>query len=266
MKKQGYDQIIKKIKSTKNIRKIFSDYIILSKEVLLEFNDQKNPEYYQIIFQNLIQRLYLGIMAIDTLFDKFSQINYFKYPIAIQMRACILDSLTIAYLTQFIDPKDPKIFKEQIQRLNQPSARELNDEIESNIKNSNIKSSECHDSFKLALSLYPDNFTKGSIPKLKKINDIKLKDMVATLKGTQLEYFNEIYKIYRHYSKYEHYGTLSKILLEFDSEYEFDKITFSTRYVVQATLIAFIYMKIDSEKIEKLKHIKDRILEFNKIS
>ena len=265
MKQFDYNHEIKKIHSTEKLRELLSDFKTLTKRTLTDFNGQKSPNYYKIVYQNLLQRIYIGIDAIDTLFDKFNHNKYFKYPIAIQMRTCILDCITIAYLSLFIDKKNQTKFKEQVSRLNHPVARELNDEIEEMIKNGNWGYKE---HFKLASSHFPANFTTGTKIKLKKMKELKPGEMVKELRGSPLEWYSGIYKLYRHYSKYEHYGTISKTLLEFDAEYEFDKLTFSTYYVFQAAYMAMQFMEVDKNEIEIMKFLRDKIIEveptFNK--
>lgn len=258
MKHIDYNHEIKKINSAEKLRELFSEFMTLAKEVLTEYNYHKNPDYYQIVYQNLLQRIYIGVSAIDTLFDKFNRNKYFKYPIAIQMRTCILDSITIAYLALFIDKKNQNKFREQVIRLNHPVARELNDEIEEMIKKDK---SEYKKHFELAAFHFPDNFTNGQKIKLKKIQELKPGGMANALKGTPFEWYQEVYKLYKHYSKYEHYGTVSKKLLEFDAEFEFDKLTLSTSYILHAANITMQFMEVDTERIEKMKNLSDRIIE-----
>lgn len=254
-----------KKKSIDKLRKLLSEFMSLARETLTDYNNQNNPDFHKIVYQNLFQRLYIGLNAIDTLFDKFNRNSYFKYPIAILMRTCILDSITIAYLALFIDKQNQARFKEQVTRLNHPAARELNDEIEEMIKNGDLGYKE---HFKFAALHFPDNFTNGQKIKLKKIQQLEPGEMVKFLGGTPLEWYGDIYKQYRHYSKYEHYSTTSKTLLEFDTEYDFDKLTFSTYYILQAAYMAMQFMEVDKKKIEKMKLLRDKIIDveptFNK--
>lgn len=135
MKHIDYNHELKKIKSSEKLRELFSEFISLAQATLIDYSTQSNPDFHKIIFQNLLQRLYLGISAIDTLFDKFNQNKYFKYP----MRTCILDSITIAYLSLFIDKQNQTKFREQVSKLNHLVARELNDEINEMIKNGDLE-------------------------------------------------------------------------------------------------------------------------------
>jgi len=258
MEHLNYNHELRKIKSIETLRKLFSEFISLARDILTDFNNQSNPDFHKIVYQNLLQRLYLGISAIDILFDKFLKNKYFKYPIAIQMRTCILDSITIAYLALFIDKQNDTKFREQVCKLNHPLAREINDEIIEKIKNRDSKYDE---NSKLALSYFSDNFTNEGGIKLKKVKELKPSDMVKSLKGTPLEWYSDIYKLYKHYSKYEHYNSISKNLIEFDVEYEFDNFTFSTAFIFQAAYMTMQFMEIDKEKIEKMKLIRDRIIE-----
>jgi hypothetical protein len=258
MEHLNYNHELRKIKSIETLQELFSEFISLARDTLTDFNNQSNPDFYKIVYQNLLQRLYLGISATDILFDEFRKNKYFKYPIAIQMRTCILDSITIAYLALFIDKQDGTKFREQVCKLNHPVAREINDEIIEMIKNGDSKYDE---HFKLALSYFPDSFTNEGGIKLKKIKELKPSDMVKSLKGTPFEYYIDIYKLYKHYSKYEHYSSISKNLIEFDAEYEFDNFTLSTYFIFQAAYMTMQFMEIDKDKIEKMKFIRDRIIE-----
>jgi hypothetical protein len=270
MKHIDYNHELKKIKSSEKLRELFSEFIPLAQATLIDYSTQSNPDFHKIIFQNLLQRLYLGISAIDTLFDKFNQNKYFKYPIAIQMRTCILDSITIAYLSLFIDKQNQTKFREQVSKLNHPVARELNDEINEMIKNGDL---EYDKHFKLASFHFPDNFTNEARIKLKKIKELKPNEMVKSLSEIPIEWYSkfygDMYKLYKHYSKYEHYSTISKNLIEFDTEYEFDKFTYSTFYIFHGAYMAMQLMEVGSEKIEKMRLIRDNIIEveptFNRI-
>lgn len=262
MDQLDYNHEIKKIESTKKLRELFSEFRILTKEALIEFNDYEKPEYFKSIFQNLLQRLYIGIGAIDTLFDMFNNDRYYKLAIAIQMRVCILDSITIAYLRLFIDKQDPLKFKEQVIRLNHPIARELMTEIKEMTENNIDHSTDLESYYKLAKTHFPGSIIEDTQLILnKKIKDLKPKHMADALKGTELDWYSGIYKTYQHFSKYEHYGTLTKTLLEFSSEYDFDKFVLSTFYVFHAAFMAVARMEIDHNKINKFKTLRDRIIE-----
>lgn len=55
MKHLDYDHEVRKIDSAKKLRELYADYILLIRETLTKFNDEKNPEYYRKIYQNLLQ-------------------------------------------------------------------------------------------------------------------------------------------------------------------------------------------------------------------
>jgi len=251
MKHMGHNHEIKKNKSTEKLREQYAEFITLSKQILLDYNNQQNITYYNAVYENLFQRLYLGISAIDTLFDKFNQNVYFKHPIAIQMRVCILDSITIAYLSLFVDEGNEREFRNQITRLNQPVARELYNEV---------KDSNNEDDIKYAMSCFPDNFIQGQTIKInKKIKDLKTADMTTFLREKPLEEFNDIYKLYQHYSKYEHYSIVSKDILKFDTEYEFDSLLYSTFYIFHTAYMGVCYMEVAPDKIESIKRLRDKV-------
>jgi hypothetical protein len=86
------------IENVTKLKGFFNEYVKLIYERLLKFNEEKDPPYYKVIYQNILERLYYGIEAINTLMDRFIAGRSFKYPIGIQMRTCLLDSITAAYL------------------------------------------------------------------------------------------------------------------------------------------------------------------------
>lgn len=233
-------------------------FFLFNNLTLNNFNNKKDIKDYQVIYQNLLQRIYINIIAVDTLFDKFNKNTYIKFPMAIIMRTCISDSIIVAYFASILDKQGTNNFKEQIIKLNHPFAREINEEIEEMIKYGDPKYKEY---FELAASYLPGNFTKGRKIKLKKIQELEPKGMVKALKGTQLEWYSEIYKLYQYYSKYEHYGMVSKRLIEFNTEFEFDKIVFSSYYILQAAFMAMQFLDVGIEKIGKMEDLRDRIVD-----
>lgn len=258
----NYNREIQKIKSTETLRQLFNDFLHLTKNVLEDYNSRSELKYFQIVSANLLQRMYLSIKTITILFDEFNRNQYFKFPIGIQVRTALLDSITLTYLALFIDKTNDEKYREQVTRLNQPVARELKNEIEEQINNGKIKGEEISKQYEFAANHFPDNFFEGSKIQLKKsIKYLNPKDMAEKLKGTPLEWFSDCYKLYQHYSKYEHFGSITKSMLDFDPEYEFDKLTFSTFYIFCASLMAYSFMEVEKEKQEIMKKIRDSIIE-----
>lgn len=180
------------------------------------------------------------------------------------MRTCLLDSITICYLTVFYESKNSDSFGKQIIRLNQPVARVLNEQIEDMIKNGDQNYKEY---FQMASTLFPENFIIGNSIKLNdNISELTPRAMSKIFKETRFIEFSNIYKIYQHYSNYEHYGTSSKSLLEFNPEFEFNKLIQAIKFVFQASIEALKIMEIENENIENMLSIYEKALLVNPIS
>lgn len=250
------------VNNFQKLQSSFSTFLSLTNKTLISFNNSKDIAYYKIIYIQLLQRLFIGIYAIDTLFERFKKHRYLKYPIGLQMRTCLLDSITIYYLIPFIDKNDDKKFREQIARLDKLVAKEFCTSIEEEIKTKKLMPDEYKEDFKLNAAFFPENFTKGDNPKrIKNIEEIKPNKMVESFKGTQWEWFGDCYAPYKYYCKYEHFNSISKIMLEHDTDYEFDKLVYSYFHVLQAVCLTYHILEIDKEIIEKIKNLRDSIHE-----
>ncbi|HPT08767.1 MAG TPA: hypothetical protein PLE28_03695 [bacterium] len=250
-------------KNFHKLHALFSEFISLTNEVLIDFDNSNNITYHKEIFFQLLQRLNIGIAAVDVLFEKFNCEEHYKYPIGLQIRTCILDSITIYYLFHFFDPNDDKAFRAQFARLNKIVAQEYCSEIEENIKNKKLSVVDYNKAFKIIANVFPDNFTKDTNPKI--IDSIKVilpNDMVNHIKGSQLSWFSECYKLYKYYCKYEHFGTISKKILDFNSNFDIDKLTISFFYIMQSAYLTCQILEADRNNIERMKSLRDTINEF----
>ncbi|MCW3126097.1 MAG: hypothetical protein JWO03_1755 [Bacteroidetes bacterium] len=249
---------LKKRGSTEKLQELLKEFLTISRDSLLEYNSKQNPEGHQIIYQNLLQRLYISISAIDVLINEFKRNQYYKFPIALQARSCLLDSITILYLILFIDKNDQTRFRSQLARLNLYRATELNrNYLEGQIDLPTF-------SRYISEFNFDDNFTKDAIPVLTSVKILLPRQMAEEIrKNNQFSWFFEAYKLYDFYSKYEHYGVLSKGFLEMPAEHDFDKLVHSSFHIFYAGYLSLLVMDVKKETIEKMKVLPDRIIEID---
>lgn len=247
------------IRDTENLRLFYTQYANLIKEVLKEY-DSKEKKYHQIITANILQRIYTSIKAINILLGEFYVNKNFKFPIGIQIRVALLDVITLAYLTLHIDVNDEKIYKEQVTRLDNNLVRDYFKEIELKFKNGNIDIIEKDRKLKSLYETFPNNLLKGgkTIELNSKVSNLTTNGMAKNLIGTNYALFLVCNQLYQYYSKYEHFQSISKKLLDDDPEYDFDKLKLSSIYVFQASLMACNIMIIEKSKLLEMKNLFDK--------
>jgi hypothetical protein len=242
----------RKSENTQKLRELLKEFKVTSKEILVEYNEPRDPSQIQIVYQNIFQRLYIGLSSIDILLGHFVRNQYFKYPLALQMRACLLDSIIIVYLlVSRIKSEDE--FRLQLARLNLDVAKEIYKE---NIGKDIIE-------LKRQILYYglETNFSneKDVIILNKLVKRIQNRGMAQALEGTDYEWFSPAYKLYSYYSKYEHFGTVGKVFLEFPPEFDFDNLVESIFHVFCAAYIASDIMKVSNSLSEKIKLLRDQV-------
>lgn len=248
------------ILDTENLRSLYTQYTNLIKEILKGY-DSKGKKYHQIITANILQRIYTSIKAINILLDEFYVNKNFKFPIGIQIRVALLDVITLAYLTLHIDIIDEKIYKEQVTRLDNNLVSDYFKEIELKFNNEKIDIMERNRKLKYLQETYPNNLLKDNetIKLNKKIPNLTTSSMVKELVGTEYDLFVGCYQLYQYYSKYEHFQSISKELLDYNSEYDFDGLKHSSIYVFRASLMACNIMKVEQSKLFEMKNLFDKI-------
>lgn len=202
--------------------------------------------------------MYLSIKAINILFDEFNRNVTFKFALAAQIRVGLLDSLTIGYLSLFL--KDEQSFQTQLARLNRSVALEFSNEIEEHIKSGEKSKPEIDQLWKELKLIFPYNFTKSpNITIRKDIKDLKPSDMYLILKESERSWFTDVYPLYQYYSKYTHFGGTSKTMMDFDPEYDFEKLVISSYYVIEGSRLAYHIMQVESNDISTLVDVRDKL-------
>jgi hypothetical protein len=251
----------KRVEGSLKLRLIYKEFCNIIKNSLDEFNAAKAPPYTKVINQNLLQRLYYGVNSIDHLFDKFNQDLNYKFSIAILMRTCLLDSITIAYLSLPDIIGDICEFNKQVARLSYIVAKEVNKNIQDEIQTYGLDEKQIRDRYKLASQFLPYNFTDEDTPTIRNdVRQISPKNMADKLENTVLDRYTDAYSFYRYYSKYEHFGSLGKFMLDFDAEYEFDKLKLSSIFVFESTIISLKVIESSNSSIQGIIHLRDQIL------
>lgn len=252
------------INQTEYLRLIYTQYIKLIKTILENYDSNKEIKYHQKITANILQRIYTSIKAIVILLDEFYINKNIKFPIGIQMRVALLDVITLAYLALHIDEDNEELFKGQITRLDNNIAKDYFNEINSEFKRNKIDKNEKDKRNNFLLENFPNNIIKkdNEIDLNKSVKNLTTKQMADYLFGTCYQSLITSYNLYQYYSKYEHFQTISKTFLDFDSEYDFDKLKYSSCFVFQASLMACNIMKVENSNVIEMK---DLLINISKI-
>jgi hypothetical protein len=247
----NYAHEVKKIESTKKLESIFQEFIGFAKSILEDFNNRTDATFSKAIFHQLFQRMYISLKAIGVLLHEFKRNRYFKYSIAIQMRVCMLDSLTICYLFKYAHTDQ---FRKKLARFNVQFIEELVLEID-NLK---VEVHEKIRNYKWIVDAYPDNLDMTDNRATPKENIRRIgaktmsKDVIDELKDVAFCCFT----LYSYYSKYEHYGLVSKNMLEHPDESDFDKMITASFMAMQTANIALTVMEdANSENVKQIKKV-----------
>lgn len=74
-----------------------------------------------------------------------------------------------------------------------------------------------------------------------------------------VRWYNEAYSLYRWFSKYEHYGYISKVMLDNDADLEYNRFLKSTFYIFHASYISLSIMGVNDKKIKEMKELSDNL-------
>lgn len=247
----------KKSISTDIFIETLESYIENIKSSLFSFNKENPKDYHVRIFHNFLQRTYYGTRSILALFKEFEKDTNFKFPIGLQVRTCLLDFLTISYLIKFVG--NEQSFRREIARLNCISVKRTYKEIKDDFEQEKLTQNEFEDEIITLHSHFQDNFslkTGNQLPTLNtQIKPISPKAMADDILAGSLSQHGLSYEIYQYYSKYEHYGTFTKAILDFPPEYEFDKLVLSFLFILRGTRLCYQVMNIDKTKIHEIENM-----------
>lgn len=244
----------KKIENLEKLKKLINEFNSITEKILIEYGQRTDPKHHQIIFQNILQRIHIGFLAINLLLGNFKK-KYFKFPILIQMRVCILDAITAVYLLLFIE--DSEKFKSQVLRLDIITESQLKNELRSN---KNIDADKIDELKEKIRYQFPDHFRDEEELKLNdEIKPIKPSKMKKAIENSEFDEFAKMYFYYNHYSKYEHYGIFSKTLLNLNPDLEFDYLIISTAYIFNVVFFILATMEVGDQSPEEIKKLMDEI-------
>lgn len=259
----------KKTKNTLNwveLGKLWSQYQIVTDNSLKDFStNAKSPAYVSVIYQNLLQRIYFGVRTSEILLGLLHQ-GYFKFSIAIQLRSTVLDSMIATYLINFTE--DEVQFKNQVANLSHQTAHNINREIEEKCRENSMSQENRNKLFETLSILFPGNFNKNEKNKFnsESFEPISASKIVESYcenpKTTDNEqkWMKECYKLYLHFSTYEHYNALSKTLLENEMAFYFDlnKFIYSTKFIFDASITCLSAMREKGNYIKQLEELKTK--------
>ncbi len=248
----------KTIKDTpENIEKlknILNDYTEICLELFRDFKKKKIGEN-NVFLLNIIERFYFNSLSLIPLLELFIKEPRYKLSIALILRTCLSDLLTAIYLITFkrTSKEDSKGFSNEVKALSLEYVKavefilkqehhfvKIHDQ-EEQLKNHYTTN---HEYYKLENQEYkPINIkeirSEGS-QEYFSVNDIgqRLTEKAKyerILNGPLKDYGN-VYLLYRFYSQYEHISPKSRLLLNFDSLYEFFRMIESVAYILDGTI------------------------------
>jgi hypothetical protein len=116
----------------------------------------------------------------------------------------------------------------------------------------------------IAVSRFPDNFVKnGNLFLQLKVKGLSCEEMVKELKNSSLKDYARTYFLYKYYSKYEHFQSVSKILLDTNVEIDIDNLTESFFWVLQATIMISKIMNLGVELENKVSNLLQQVSQLN---
>lgn len=212
---------------------------MLLNEILHSLNTREEWTYYGPVFQNFLQRNYYSLKAVEALLVPYESDANYKFPIGLQIRTCLLDCITLAYIGMFAYSNDQDGFNKAMGRINLRFAKKMKDEIENE-----------EELFNLSMR-FPQNFISqnGKVELKGGVKEIQPADMANELKQSHPNsYIN--YEQYSYYSKYEHYGYISKIMLDSDPRFELEKLLLSLCLIFNNIHINLIFLETEKQQID----------------
>ena len=240
---------------------LWKQYIETVDLALIDYNKAPHPTYISTIYQNLLQRIFIGVRSGTVLLMHLNK-SYFKFSIAIQLRAVILDSMIAVYLIDYTNNENE--FKKQIGDLSHQTARNIKEDLEETFKNTSVSAEKRQEIFKTLSEIFPGNFnykdkTKFN-PDYEPISAFKMTNFYcANLKTDekQQKWMKDCYDLYKHFSIYEHFNSLSKPLLDSDSAFDYDlnRFMYSTKFFFDASKVCLGGLKDDGRYIKKIDEL-----------
>ena len=239
-----------------------NEVVPLIKKELVNFNKEKNVAVGIVIYQNILQRLYYCIQSIEILLYKFQKDTNFKFTIGLIIRNGLLDFIIAQYLFENGHLKRNLI--KEFARINHQYVYSEVKEYQNQRNKGRMSEEEFENNLKVLKYYYPENFLeqdKNGIPIIdKKINSISPKKMTECLQQD-----SNVYNLYHYYSQYAHFGRMSKLMLDGNSEYDFDKMKLALCYILTGVNCCFHIMNISKEKLRKVSNIGKSIISLPEI-
>jgi hypothetical protein len=230
---------------------VWTSYLSLIKKALP--TEARIRLYPACVYEDLLLRFYLGIKSCQL------QLTYFeeelRFPIAIQLRSLVLDSMIAVYLAEFRN--DEEKFNEEIAKLDHQSAGVLNKTLEKNNQNGKFDKQKSTNFLKTSQEIYPKNFTINNKTKFNNQYDnnnltaSKIKNTYSRCvnnSDTEKEWMEKCYEQYCIFSFYEHYNSMFPRLLHNNIDYDLNKFSYVSKFIIDASLVA-MYINGTTENI-----------------
>ena len=222
------DDITKQILLEK-VRIVINDYKNHADELLklINIHFDKETDRLKNISIITLQRYYTGLISISTLIEKFKFYNSIEFTYALILRALILDFITIEYLKSHKE-FGIKNWNKCLEQLNYLSAAETN-----RYCNSLVDDKEEFRKF-ISEFLFPENFEIDSNTgncRLKRSKPIKTWEMACFFKDKKEPFAYDSYRLYNHYSLFEHINNLTFEAMNGDNSRDIENLFWSLFYI-----------------------------------
>ena len=244
-------------------------------ETIKTFDRKKIDFEFRRILYEFLKRSYINLSSLSIIWEKYLNNQHYKHTIGLCLRNALLDFLIYSYLITFLkyrnkDKNSPveDDFINEFQKINYPSIRILNKDIEDKLKKKKISKSEMENKMKVIVDNFPDHFRESKTDKkfiLNKIEQLDPKSIYLELQKTPLKHLSSAYSLYQLYSQIEHYNSITDIIMEKDRLWDTRYIIESLIYISIGTALIYELMQIDNKRIKEclelskgLKKIKNK--------
>lgn len=243
-------------------------------------NIDQNDPLTVITFANILKRFGETLNNVCIELDRVDDTPTLKTSIFLNLRASLLDFLYVLYFAQILwtdeDPEGNKI--SDIDKYNKFTAdfeKLLSDHLihyfsyAQSIKSGKtpLITQQQYEKMILYFNKFPHLFTTGKIEdienpraSLKQTSSLKLKDDIfeAIRNNKETVIYTPAYELYLHFSKVEHFGILSNIIIE--EEFELYRVSQCIKYILNGLMICIRFTVKDEVLAEDLaKETKELI-------
>lgn len=195
-------------------------------------------EKSRVAFAELFRRLFIITRSIKNTYLNYNNQVLYCFPLGLQTRVLLLDTITVLYLEHRLNNSLIE-FEKAISRLDHTTVKQIVKEAQIDLENGIINNEQHQELLKDFHSTYPNNihYKNGSyrLTRVQHLSVDKMLDSIDLLGHERRERFSFLYKMY---SKYEHYNSMSNLLLDHNPEQDFIWLLESLAFALQGFAIS----------------------------